>query len=134
MSDWRYNGLALGNKMIGINVRYASDPYWGAKIAGQMYRLDHALGGNDYKQYNIGFTNLKNVSVRTEPIVTTGTYNNRAYQYKLDWTIKRLDLMPITLSNTTSETPDWLRIISELSTDVTDLYTSIDNVRNILVH
>lgn len=134
MSDWRYNGLALGNKMIGINVRYASDPYWGAKIAGHMYRLDHALGGNDYKQYNIGFTNLKNVSVRTEPIVTTGTYNNRAYQYKLDWTIKRLDLMPITLSNTTSETTDWLRIISELSTDVTDLYTSIDNVRNILVH
>ena len=42
MEDFRYNGVALGNKMNGMNVRYATDPYWGAKIAGHMYRIDQS--------------------------------------------------------------------------------------------
>ncbi len=76
--------------MIGINVRYASDPYWGAKTAGHMYRIDTALGSKDYQQYKVGITTQKEVSVRKDPEVINGTNNNRAYQYKLDWTIKRL--------------------------------------------
>ncbi|MFF5996381.1 glucosaminidase domain-containing protein [Lysinibacillus sp. KU-BSD001] len=134
MGDWRYNGVALGNKMIGMNVRYASDPYWGSKIAGHMYRADQALGGKDYKKYRLGFTSTANVSVRTAPLVTTGAQDNRAYQYKLDWTIKRLDHMPITLSNTSSEKVDWLRVISERATDITDLYTVSENVRHVTVY
>ena len=31
--NWSYNGGYLGNKGGGINVRYASDPYWGEKAA-----------------------------------------------------------------------------------------------------
>ena len=69
MKDYRYNGVALGNKMIGMNVRYASDPYWGAKIAGHMYRIDQALGSKDYKQYDVGFTNTADVSIRKEPVI-----------------------------------------------------------------
>ena len=54
--------------------------------------------------------------------------------YKLDWTIKRLDQMPITLSNMLSQEPGWLRIVSELPTDNTDLYTATENVRIVNTH
>lgn len=33
-----------GNKQEGVNVFYASDPYWGEKVAGTMYRIDRELG------------------------------------------------------------------------------------------
>jgi len=134
MGVYSYNGVALGNKMIGINVRYASDPYWGAKTAGHMYRIDQALGSKDYQQYKVGITTQKEVSVRKTPEVINGTNNNRVYQYKIAGTIKRLDQMPITLSNTLSQETGWLRVVSELPTDRTDLYTVTDNVRIVNTH
>ncbi|WP_353048456.1 glucosaminidase domain-containing protein [Exiguobacterium sp. s63] len=33
-----------GNKQKGINIFYASDPYWGEKVAGTMYTIDRELG------------------------------------------------------------------------------------------
>ncbi|WP_188206720.1 glucosaminidase domain-containing protein [Alkalibacillus aidingensis] len=45
--DWRYNGPYAGNKTLGLNVRYASDPYWGQKVAGHMYTADSHLGEKD---------------------------------------------------------------------------------------
>ena len=30
--DYRYNGGFLGNKASGLNVKYASDPYWGERL------------------------------------------------------------------------------------------------------
>lgn len=134
MQDYRYNGLALGNKMIGLNVRYASDPYWGAKTAGHMYRIDQALGSQDYKEYKVGITASSQVSVRYEPIVKIGDEENRAYQYKLPWTIKRLDMMPITLANMPLENSDWLQVISELPSYGKDLYTVGENVHIITTH
>lgn len=134
MQDYRYNGLALGNKLIGMNVRYATDPYWGAKTAGHMHAIDKALGSKDYQKYQVGITTQSDVSIRTEPIVATGDNNNRAYQYKLDWTIKRLDRMPITLSNTPSEETGWFRVISELPDDGRDLYTVAENIRIVKTH
>lgn len=44
-----YHGSHLGNKNSGINVKYASDSYWGEKIA-SMYRSIDAF--SDYKDYN----------------------------------------------------------------------------------
>ena len=37
----------LGNKATGMNVRYASDPYWGEKIASIMMTINSKLGGKD---------------------------------------------------------------------------------------
>ena len=37
----------LGNKVTGMNVRYASDPYWGEKIASIMMNINSRLGGKD---------------------------------------------------------------------------------------
>lgn len=47
-SDWRNHGELLGNKAEGINVSYASDPYWGEKAAAIAWELDAAGGNYDY--------------------------------------------------------------------------------------
>lgn len=78
-SDWRYNGAVVGNKTIGFNVRYASDPYWGQKIAGHMYNADNYLGKKDTKNsYQIAGTTTTNVRVRPEP----NTRKTEHYQYR----------------------------------------------------
>ena len=48
-SDWRNHGEYLGNKGGGINVSYASDPYWGEKAAAIAWNLDAAGGNLDYQ-------------------------------------------------------------------------------------
>lgn len=61
------NGAAFGNKSVGMNVVYASDPYWGQKNAGYMYRADKYLGGRDYGMYQLGLTTAPNLNVRSLP-------------------------------------------------------------------
>ena len=39
--------IFLGNKASGMNVEYASDPYWGEKIASIMMNINSRLGGKD---------------------------------------------------------------------------------------
>jgi len=46
-------GTNLGNKYQGMNYKYASDAYWGEKIAKHYYNLDKALGFKDYNAYKI---------------------------------------------------------------------------------
>jgi beta-N-acetylglucosaminidase len=71
--NWRYNGALLGNKGIGMNVRYASDPYWGQKIAGYMYRADQYLNGGEVNRYPLAVSAVPNLNVRTEPVVSSST-------------------------------------------------------------
>ena len=64
--SWKYNSSSLGNKNIGANVRYASDPYWSEKAISRMYQLDKFLGGDtglkDYNRYLLGmYTNETSV-------------------------------------------------------------------------
>lgn len=68
--SWKYNSSALGNKSLGANVRYASDPFWSEKAISRMYQLDKFLGGDtglkDYNRYLLGMytneTSIKNTS------------------------------------------------------------------------
>ena len=53
ISDWRHEGASFGNKGAGITVRYASDPYYGIKIASLAYRLDKQNGRKDHNAYNL---------------------------------------------------------------------------------
>ncbi|WP_339251857.1 S-layer homology domain-containing protein [Sporosarcina sp. FSL W8-0480] len=67
-------GAVPGNKTVGFNVHYASDPTWGAKISGHMWRTDKALGSRDFNRYRLARTNVKSsLNVRTEPVVTPET-------------------------------------------------------------
>ncbi|WP_051405095.1 S-layer homology domain-containing protein [Bacillus cihuensis] len=98
-----HNGASPGNKFRGINVRYASDPYWGQKVAGHMYRIDQALGGKDFinnpTPYTIGLT-AQWVNVREGagtsfamqfkypsegyPLIIVGTVNTNWYKVLSD--------------------------------------------------
>ncbi|MBC5995859.1 hypothetical protein EAI30_00365 [Romboutsia ilealis] len=51
-SDWRYEGSSLGNKGFGVNVRYASDPYWGEKASSYMYAMDKYISGSSLSEHN----------------------------------------------------------------------------------
>lgn len=52
--NWVYSGGFLGSKASGVNVRYASDPYWGEKAAALIYGIDRNNGSKDYGVYTIG--------------------------------------------------------------------------------
>ena len=67
-----YHGGFLGDKASGMNVSYASDPYWGEKIAAVAWMLDNGNGQKDRGRYTIGIKDTINtkynaVNVRKEP-------------------------------------------------------------------
>lgn len=47
------NGAVPGNKTVGVNVRYASDPDWGSKVAGHLWTMDSALGEKEYNRHRL---------------------------------------------------------------------------------
>lgn len=49
-----YKGAFLGSKVSGINVSYASDPYWGEKAANVAWTIDKTNGNADDCKYTIG--------------------------------------------------------------------------------
>lgn len=57
---FQYHGCFFGNKSSGMNVSYASDPYWGEKAAQNYYLLDKKLGMEDFNKYTIGIKDISN--------------------------------------------------------------------------
>ena len=85
-----YHGGFLGNKASGINVSYASDPYWGEKIASLVWTMDREGGKKDQNKYAIGIkdtiatdhTSLnvrKEASTSTAKLYSTGVSSNYAF-------------------------------------------------------
>ena len=64
IDDARYFGAHVGNKGSGMNVKYASDPFWGEKIAGWYYRFDNTNGLKDYNS-NVLFASHDHQFVQT---------------------------------------------------------------------
>ncbi|MGL4850565.1 MAG: glucosaminidase domain-containing protein [Clostridium sp.] len=58
--NWVYSGPNVGNKSVGMNVRYASDPYWGEKATRYYYELDTKLGKRDFLNYKLGIYRSEN--------------------------------------------------------------------------
>lgn len=61
------NGALIGNNAHGMNVKFATDPYWGEGIAGHMNRIDLYLGSKDKFYHRLGiidspydFLNIRN--------------------------------------------------------------------------
>ncbi|CAM3885188.1 S-layer homology domain-containing protein [Alkalicoccus chagannorensis] len=77
VENWRFSGSVKGHKALGFNIRYASDMFWGQKIAGHMYRADRFLGEEDYASYDLGVTNTSGLNVRPE----AGTSRDALYRY-----------------------------------------------------
>lgn len=81
--DYRYYGANLGNKNQGLNIKYASDPYWGEKAAAYYYDMDKYFGFQDYEKYTIAILNndyYNTVYAKKQP----NGYNvsSSYYQYK----------------------------------------------------
>lgn len=54
-ANWAYYGGFLGNKSLGANVKYASDPFWGEKASQYAFMADYYISGkniNNLKDYN----------------------------------------------------------------------------------
>ena len=72
VADSRYFGGHFGNKNMGMNVKYAGDPYWGEKAASYYYSFDRDNGMSDYNYYQLGLTtNISQMNVRSEPNTTS---------------------------------------------------------------
>ena len=71
----RYYGSHLGDKESGINVKYASDPYWGEKAASFYYHLDE--GGIDQEKNPI-----KTIQLSKDLKVYAPNKKNVLYTYK----------------------------------------------------
>lgn len=88
--DSRYYGSHLGDKGSGVNVKYASDPYWGEKAANVAWSIDRNNGNKDAFKYTIGIkdtinSNHTSSTIRKENTVssaglyTTYPKNNTTY-------------------------------------------------------
>ncbi len=75
IDDFRYFGPHVGNKASGMNVKYASDPYWGEKIAGHYYRMDKTLGAKDYNYYQLAIKQgNERLTVNLDPTLQEALY------------------------------------------------------------
>lgn len=64
---FQYHGGHFGDKASGMNVSYASDPYWGEKAAQFYARLDEALGLVDFNSQTLAIkTSSKSIPVTDE--------------------------------------------------------------------
>ena len=81
----RYYGGHLGNKRSGMNVKYASDPYWGEKAANICYLLERNSGYNniDYGKTDVGVkNNFTVIPVKRDPSNSSLTlYNTVKNEY-----------------------------------------------------
>ncbi|MFV0380200.1 MAG: N-acetylglucosaminidase [Anaerorhabdus sp.] len=79
IEDWRFFGSHFGNKGSGFNVKYASDPYWGYKIAAIAYEIDKFANNYDGKLSDdknlLGLVNKYGVDVKVSENSSNNLYN-----------------------------------------------------------
>lgn len=102
--QFQFHGGYFGNKAGGMNISYASDPYWGEKAAQYYYEMDNAMGKKDNNQYALGISLNKKVSVykeaskKSDVIYTT----NKGYESSF-----------ILLEKITNKDGTWYRVQSD---------------------
>ena len=115
------NGAAFGNKSRGFNVKYASDPYWGQKISGHIYRADKALGHKDFGHYTIGETVSSNIKVYNS---AEDISSNEQFTYLKE-------KMPVVILDTVNGSDGiWYKILSDHN-DYQEAYIHSQHVREI---
>lgn len=70
--DLRYAGGYLGDKQSGINVSYASDPYWGEKAAGYAYQINKYSSYSDTTYRTAVKMNEDVINIRLAPNLEAG--------------------------------------------------------------
>lgn len=108
------NGAAPGNKTVGVNVKYASDPTWGSKVAGHMFRIDLALGKKDFGKHKLGITNTAGTNVRNAPL------GDKLYTYNRTYLgVNDAFGYPVVILETkrAADGYDWYKVVSDLNPD-----------------
>lgn len=106
--EFTYAGGFFGDKSAGMNVKYASDPYWGEKAAQYAMEIDEALGGKDHNQYAVGISNQKEISV----------YTNADDKSKKLYTIEKGATFGfVLLEEVQNKDGKWYRIQSDIALD-----------------
>ena len=113
--DYRYYGANLGNKGVGANVKYASDPFWAEKAASYYYQIDKRFSFQDHSSIKTAVLN-DNYSNKVYAKKTIGGENVASfYQYKVKGSsisiIEELE-GPSVNGNTT-----WYKIMSDSTLD-----------------
>lgn len=119
--DWRYNGGHLGDKLSGINVRYASDPYWGEKAASVNYYYNY---GNDYNKYTIGIINGQQKGYKLYKEASTATVTHTLGKGNSPRTY---NLPVIILDTVTVSGKKWYKIQSDTALNASRTDTDWDN-------
>ena len=82
--DWRYAGPHAGHKGSGMNVRYATDPYWGQKIAGWAFRIDRSRQAStrDFNHEQIGIRQTTaTIAIQNTAGATLYTANRHGFRF-----------------------------------------------------
>ena len=79
ITDGRFFGTHIGEKKSGFNVRYASDPFWGVKIASFAYEIDKFAGLVDHNYYEIGMINQYGVAFKSQAVDNSTTLATSQY-------------------------------------------------------
>ncbi len=127
--DWRYNGGHLGDKANGVNVRYASDPYWGEKAASVNYYYDL---DKDYGRYTIGIINgvQKSYKLYKEPSYSSTIVHTLGAKNEV--TSPRTYNLPVIILDTIKDSSGnrWYKIQSDTALNSSRTDTSWSNQYN----
>lgn len=74
-------GTNFGNKYQGMNYKYASDAFWGEKIAKHYYQLDKALGFKDRNSYQIAILDPNTIGYYGPQEGSPVVYDSSLYNY-----------------------------------------------------
>lgn len=74
---WTYHGGYVGDKASGINVKYASDPYWGEKAAAYAWIVDKELGSKDSFRYTLAIKDVHNYDYHSENIKASASSSSK---------------------------------------------------------
>ncbi len=130
-TDWRYSGGHYGNKLSGMNVQYASDPYWGETNATNAYLSDKRYGQLDYNANTLGIKNsdrLVNIYKRAD--TTSGViYQTKKTSSGVTYTLK--DVAFIVTDKITVNGTEFYKVFTDPSLDdnqniSSDTYYSFD--------
>lgn len=112
-SDWRYYGSHYGNKASGMNVKYATDPYWGEKAASNAFNNDKKFGSQDFKSNTIGVKRTSSsVPVRKEPKESSSViYNLKNNSYN----VEKIPL--IVFDKVNANGYDWYKVYTDIALD-----------------
>lgn len=105
---FQFYGGFFGNKAGGMNVAYASDPYWGEKAASYYYKIDSSMGSKDNNQYALGISEGKSVNIYK----TASTKSDVLYATDAGY-----DSSFILLEKVKNKSGTWYRIQSDMAFD-----------------